>query len=400
MKIIRKLFVLLLLVFVGILVGCGSKEEETLKIGYFGNLPEAGDCLVQRNTIKLFVEKWNKEKTFGDVTVEYYEYDNTNNGAQDTEMSIKAAQKLINQDQVDIIISAQLSNIIQATGQLINDAEVIDIGLGLSATWMQQGWDYVYRTALNNDYQVPGMTAKMKELNQNDVALLYQNTDNCLTFRDTFKAEAAKSGLNIVADEMLPAEGGTGITGQVTKAINSNPDCIFITAMGGSFGTVVKQLRQSGYKGMIYLGQPLTTTEVDSIGSEEVNGVAMFSPYIAYNRVEDCKNEFCKNVLQAYYDKYGTCPQTDMIYKIWDAMLLIENAVKAAKSTDAKEIQTVIKTLKFQGCAGTMDFTRGSNECYFGAQAWVYTGQGVAGGPTLLEDWLKTDLSSKVKMTK
>ena len=67
--------------------------------------------------------------------------------------------------------------------------------------------------------------------------------------------------------------------------------------MGGSFGTVVKQLRQAGYKGMIYLGQPLTASEVDSIGTEEVNGVAMFSPYIAYSRVEDCTNEFCKLLL-------------------------------------------------------------------------------------------------------
>lgn len=389
---------LLLLVIVG-LFGCEEKED-TLKIGYFGMLSEAGDCLVQRNTIKLFVEKWNNEGTFNGKKVEFIEYDNTNNGAQDTEMSIKAANKLINQDGVDIIISAQLSNIIQATGQLINDAEVIDIGLGLSATWMEQGWDYVYRTALNNDFQVPGIATTMKALNQKDVALLYQNTDNCLTFKDAFKEEMNKQGINVIKEEMLSSDGGTGMTGQLTSAINSNPDCIFITAMGGSFGTAVKQLRQLGYKGMIYLGQPLTTTEVDSIGVDEVNGVAMFSPYIVYKNVEDCKNEFCKSVLQSYYDKYGVCPQTDMIYKIWDAMLLIENAVLKANSFDPTVIQPVIKTLKFQGCAGEMDFTQGSNECYFGARAWVYTGQGAAGGPTVLEDWLETPLADKIKKTK
>ena len=64
-----------------------------------------------------------------------------------------------------------------------------------------------------------------------------------------------------------------------------------------------------------------------------------------------------------------------------------------------KAIQAAIKTLKFEGCAGTMDFTTGSNECYFGARAWVYTGQGAAGAPVLLDEWLESDLAEKVVIT-
>ena len=399
---LKKVFALTAMCFASIagLTGCG-KGSNVFKIGYFGQMNDSGDGQIQRNVIDLFVEKWNNEGTLNGAKVERIFYDNTNNGTQDTEMSIKAAQKLISQDNVNVIIPAQLSNIIQATGQIINDAEILDIGLGLSNTWMVQGWDYVYRSALNNDYQVPCMAETFTEMNQKDIALLYQNTDNCLTFRDSFKAAMAKGNINVIAEEMLPAECGTGVTGQCTKVINANPDAIFITAMGGSFGAVIKQLRQLSYEGMIYIGQILTTTEVESIGVEEVNGVSMFSPYIAYSNVEDCTDPFCKDVLQKYYDKYKIVPGSDMIYKTWDAMLLIENAVVAAKSLDPKVIQPVIKTLKFQGCAGTMDFTRGSNECYFGARAWVYTGNGASGGPTLLADWLaNTELSSKIKKTK
>ena len=133
MKNFKKIFALVLAVIMTFsLVACGNAAEgsnDTLKIGYFGGMTDT-DCQLQQDVINLFVEKWNEENTFG-TKVEFVAYDNTNNGTQDTEMSIKCAQKLIGQDKVDIIIPAQLSNIIQATGEIINEAKIVDIGLGL-----------------------------------------------------------------------------------------------------------------------------------------------------------------------------------------------------------------------------------------------------------------------------
>ena len=399
-RMFRIVAVLLCVVFIcANFAACADKNEDlskqTLKIGLVSSLADSTGRLHQ-DVINLFIEKWNREGTLGGAKVELVAYDNLNNGAQDTEMSIKSVQKLINMDQVQIIIPGQLSNIIQAVGDLINDSETIGIGLGLSATWMEQGWDYIYRTALNNNYQVPSVTATMKSLNQKNIAILYENTDNCLTFRDSIKTAAQGDGLTVISEEMLASAGGTGITGQVTSVINSNPDAVFITAMGGNFGTAIKQLRQSGYKGMIYIGQILTTTEVDSIGSEEVNGVIMCSPYVSYSKVEDCKDAYIKSCLQEFYDKYGYCPVDDQFYKMWDAMLLIEKAVIAANSVDPVEIQKAISTLKIEGTAGTMDFTKGSNECYYGARAWVYT---TGGSPVSLEDWQSSDAADKVIIT-
>ena len=367
-------------------------------VGYFGNLPDTGDCQIQRNVIKLFVDKWNKEGTLYGATVKYVEYDNANNGDQDTEMSIKDANKLISQDHANVIIPAQLSNIIQATGNIINDAEVLDIGLGLSTTWMNQGWDYVYRSALNNDFAIPSVANTMKDVGQQRIALLYENTDNCLTYRESFKKAIADAGLELVVDEMVSSEGGSGNNGQVAKVIAANPDCVFISGMGDHYPAFVNLLRSSGYEGIIYLPQSLMATEAQAIQEEFINGVAAFSMYLAYDNIEDCTDEFLKNVLQQYYDAYGYVPMSDMTYKIWDAMLLIENAVLEAKSVDPKVIQPAIKNLKFQGCGGTMDFTTGSNECYFNTRAWVYTGTTSAGGAMLFDDWLNSDYSAGVNV--
>ena len=220
MKNMKKIISLLLaMVMVFSLAACGNGAEDeikydangnpdlsghTLKIGYIGNMTDS-DCEIQQNVIKLFMNKWKTEGTLYGANVELIAYDNGNNGTQDTEMSIKSAQKLINSDKVQVIIPAQLSNIIQATGELINSAKVLDIGLGLSVTWMQQGWDYVYRSALCNDFQIPSITKAMNDLNQKNIALLYANTDNCLTFRDSLKAGCETAGINIVCEEMLPS---------------------------------------------------------------------------------------------------------------------------------------------------------------------------------------------------
>ena len=372
---------------------------KTFVVGFFGNLPDVGDCRIQRNVIKLFVDKWNKEGTLYGATVKYVEYDNANNGDQDTEMSIKDANKLISQDHANVIIPAQLSNIIQATGNIINDAEVLDIGLGLSTTWMNQGWDYVYRSALNNDFAIPSVAATMKSLNQKDIALLYQNTDNCLTYRESLKAAIANEGLNLVVDEMITQEGGTGNNGQVAKVIAANPDCVFISGMGDYYPAIINLLRSSGYDGIIYLGQSLMATETQAIQKEYLNGVTAFSMYLAYDNIDDCNDEFIKDVLQKYNDAYGYIPMSDMTYKIWDAMLLIEHAVLEAKSLDPKVIQPSIKNLKFQGCGGTMDFTTGSNECYFSTRPWVYTGSTSAGGAMLFDEWLKSDYAVGFRVT-
>lgn len=408
-KIMRLIALILCVALIGTcLTACGSSKDEpaaaektedlsdqTLKIGLISSLADSTGRLHQ-DVINLFIDKWNAEGTLYGAKAELVAYDYFNNGAADTEMAIKSVQKLINSDHTQVIIPGQLSNIIQAVGDLINDNEVVGIGLGLSATWMQQGWDYIYRTALNNDYQVPSVTTTMKSLNQKDVAVIYANTDNCLTFRDSFKAAAENDGINVIAEEMIPDGSGTGITGQITSVINSKPDAVFLTVMGGNFGTVIKQLRQSGYQGMIYIGQILMVSEVDSVGEEEVNGVIMCSPYVSYENVEDCKDEFIKPCLQEFYDKYGYCPMDDQFYKMWDAMLVIEQAVKDAHSVDSKDIQQAISNITMKGTAGTMDFTKGSNECYYGARAWVYT---VGGEPVALEDWQASDAASKVVIT-
>ena len=104
MKNIKKIVALLLaLVMAFGLVACGNNANDeikydengnpdltgrTLKIGYFGALTDS-DCMIQQNVIKLFIEKWNTEGTLYGANVEFIPYDNGNNGAQDTEMSIK-----------------------------------------------------------------------------------------------------------------------------------------------------------------------------------------------------------------------------------------------------------------------------------------------------------------------
>lgn len=397
----KKVLVVMLVAFVALttVFANGKQEVNTnkLKIGMFSSITDSSGRL-QKETIELFVDKWNREKTFGDIEVEFVAYDNTNNGIQDTEMSIKATQKLLYEDKVQILIPGQMSNIIQATGEFINSEKVIGIGLGLSATWMQQGWDYLYRAALNNDYQVPSLTKAMTDLGQKNVAILYANTDNCLTFRNNFIKACDDAKIKVTGEQKV-ADGESNLTGPIANLLKTNPDCIFVTFMGGNFGAAIKQIRQLGYEGTIYIGQNLHATEVESVGAEDLNGVIFCSPYVTYTKLEDCTNAYIGNALKLFSDKYNYVPVDDQFYKAWDACLIIEEALKVAKSTNTDEINKAIKTLKIEGCAGLMDFTTGSNECYFAARPWVYTGQGSAGAPVVMEDWLKTDLVKQIKLT-
>ena len=346
------------------LFGCGTSEEDNtgdvFKIGWFspltGNNATQGNAA--RDAVALYVKELNQRGGLLGMPVEVVYYDDVS----DTEEAIKIATKLIEVDEVDFVISSIISNCVLATGQIFENAEMPFFGMGFSPTFMQQGWKYCVRPTLNSARSIPYLTKVMKEFNFDSVAIFEGQDDYGSSAGQTMREACEKDGITVTTTESY-ASGDTDFSGQVAKILSTNPDCVFLGVLGGEVGNAMKQFRQFGYNGILFYSEPLQKDHYDIAGNA-TDHIAFAFPYVTYIDINDCTNEYMKEILDKYQTEYGYLPKGEAAYRSWDAMTVLENAVNKANSKDGNDIIEAIYGIKgLQSLGGIMDFTNRDGEC-------------------------------------
>jgi len=101
----------------------------------------------------------------------------------------------------------------------------------------------------------------------------YSDSYGDLWFND-LKSQTGAMGIKMVADERF-ARPDTSITGQALKLIASNPDAILIGAAGTGAGMPQSELRDRGYKGLIYQTHGAASSDFIRIAGKAAEGVLM-----------------------------------------------------------------------------------------------------------------------------
>lgn len=354
------------------------------KIGYWSDLNELDGQLIQK-TVELYAKKVNEAGGLLGAKVVPVSYNNDQNS---NENAVKIAQSLVSVDKINVCIPSQMSGNILAVGEILNNAKIPFYGIGLSPTWMAQGWDYAFRPTYNTDYCQPAMASAVKELGYSKVAIFEGQDDYGKTTSIAFQsAVEAEGGIEIVAIENYQSGVDTDFSGQIAKILAANPDCVYLSVVNGDSGNVMKQFRQFGYKGIFLYSEALRADMVEfTEGGSNYTLVAV--PYVAPVSVESAPNEFTKEFLQMWVEEYGELPATNMAYKAWDACLSIDYGVKAANSLNGEDIQAAMNTLKFQALGGEFDYTGGTGECLFNINGMIFT-DGL--NASYIEDWMESD---------
>lgn len=364
--------------------GAASAKGETFKIGVFQPLSGSSAAYGSeaRNAIEMAVAYVNENGGFNGVPGEVVAYDTQGS----VEEAVKIVSKLITEDQVNALIGSLISSEMFATGNTINDAKIYALGLGTSASWMQEDWPYVFRAAINNGASMPATVDLMKELGYQTVSVFYGQDDAAISTYNEFVTASEAADMKILVSESYD-QGDTDYSAQVTNIVNSDPDCVFISVLGDSSPIIVKQLRQYGYNGLIFNKENFMQSQVAVAGMENSDYVAFVSPYVNYNSVEDIDIENIKEFAQMYQDKYGEINQTDCSYRAWDSVMVMWEASKIAGSNDSTALMEATNTISdLEGLGGTLDFTAGNREGYFnGVNSFI-----LKDGKSLLwSDWLE-----------
>lgn len=320
-----------------------------------GTNAQPGECAL--NAAKLAAKQINENGGINGKKVEVLSYDDQGL----PEEAVKLATRMVQADGVQAIIGSCISSCVLSSGKIYNDAKIPTFGTGTSPTWMAEGWEYVFRACQNNDFALPLVVNKLKELGVTKTAIFAGQDDAAVAGANTFTDLCKEAGIEITTSESY-AEGNTDFSGQVAKIINSNPQVVFISTFGPTQPLIAKQLRQFGYNGLCFT-KDLYQVDALNVAGAASNGIAFAYPYLTYSSADECDDPFIKDFLTAYEAEYGTVPVSDCAYRAYDSMLVLKAACEAAGSTDGEAVAKAVADLSgVQTLAGQQDFTKGDGE--------------------------------------
>jgi len=274
------------------------------------------------------------------------------------EQSIKAVTRLINQDKVVAIYGPLLSNSSMAIGEMLEKAKMPAFGAGVSATWTRQGWTYYFRPVCNTTYQMAQVPRIYKKLHAKKIAIFYVNDAYGNGSKDDMTKMLKEDGYELVGTETYKT-GDQDFTGQCSKLIQSGADTIYMAMLSNDAGLFVKQLRQAGYKKPLVGDNTFSSKTIREVAKEAANNIYFTAPYVLPNSYDDIKNfnAIMRKFLYMYYKEYKETPTSDNVYRSYDGISLIAEALKNAKSLDGTKLRYAIENIAdYHGLGGTFNF--------------------------------------------
>jgi len=142
-------------------------------------------------------------------------------------------------------------------------------------------------------------------------------------------------GMTMV-DEERYARPDTSVTGQVLKLVAANPDAILVGASGTAAGLPQAELRERGYKGLIYQNHGAASMDFIRIAGKSAEGVIMASGPVMdpEDQPDSALTKKPGLALNAAYEaKYGPNSRSQFAGHAFDAFLVLERVIPAALKT-------------------------------------------------------------------
>ena len=147
-----------------------------------------------------------------------------------------------------------------------------------------------------------------------------------------FKGQGVPMGMTLVDEERF-ARPDTSVAGQALKLVAANPDAILIGASGTAAGLPQAELRNRGYKGLIYQTHGAASMDFIRIAGKAAEGVLMASGPVM-DPEDQPDSALTKRpglaLNKAYETKYGPSSRSQFAGHSYDAFLVLERVVPVA----------------------------------------------------------------------
>jgi len=244
------------------------------------------------------------------------------------------ARRFVTESKADIIMGSSITPPTIAVSNVANEAGIPHIGLSpFPITPERAKWSVTMPQPIPIMGKV--LYEHMKAHNVKTVGYIgYSDSYGDLWFND-FKSQGVAMGMTL-ADEERFARPDTSVTGQVLKLVAANPDAILVGASGTAAGLPQTELRDRGYKGLIYQTHGAASMDFIRIAGKAAEGVLMSSGPVM-DPEDQPDSALTKKpgmaLDKAYEAKYGLNSRSQFAGHSYDAFLVLERVIPVALKT-------------------------------------------------------------------
>lgn len=323
-------------VLVGVLalgLGLGLAQQAPLKIGVVVSAtgPAASLGIPERNTLVLLEEQVNRRGGVAGRPVQFVIIDD----ASDTTQAVRAARRLIQEEQVLAIIGPTITPASLGMIDPVAEAGVPKISLAANleiVSPVDEKRRWVFKT--------PQTEQQMSQPIVRDMAASGVKTAAYIGFNDAygegwaraFGAAAREAGIQVVASERF-SRTDTSVAGQVLRILSRNPDAVLIGGSGTAPVLPQRTLRERGYRGLIYQTHGVANPDFLRVGGNVVVGTRLpAGPVLVFDQLPpDFPNrQVATSYVQQYETRFGIGSYSTFGGHAYDAWAILRPALERA----------------------------------------------------------------------
>jgi branched-chain amino acid transport system substrate-binding protein len=273
------------------------------------------------------------------------------------EVGVANARNMVADPEVLVIVGHFNSGVALPASEVYKDAMLVMISPANTATEItDRGYPNVNRVCGRDDVQGPvGARFAAQELKAKSVYIIHDKTTYGQGVADSFRSEAKKLGMNVLAFE--GTEERANFSPMIIPLKAKNPALVYFGGIYHQGGLLLKQMREKGVKA-IFMGP-------DGVDSEEMvkiaGAAAVGSYYTSVAPPRDATPETAA-FAKKYKQRFGKDIEAFGLYG-YDATLVgikaVEQWLKAnpGKKPSRAEVSTAVRKIKnFKGVTGSIEF--------------------------------------------
>lgn len=283
-----------------------------------------------------------------EYTVELVKADNKSDKVE----AANAATKLIEQDQVSVILGSYSSTPSLGAYDVIRNGNVPAIGISCTNPAVTEGNDNYFRVCFIDPYQGKAMANyAFNKLGARTAAVTTeQGNDYSVGLAQYFKEEFENLGGTVY--EAAYQTGDQDFNAQITSLKANNPDVFFVPGNFTEAAMFIKQAKQAGVTVPMLGGDTYEVQEFIDVAGAEAEGVLFSAFFDADAELTPLTKDFVTKYREAN-DGKDPAGCTALAY---DAYNLACDAIEAANSTDPVAIRDAIAASDFVGVTGPVKF--------------------------------------------
>lgn len=342
------------------LAGCSSggsddgsaDDGKTFKIGVIG--PLTGAAATYGVSAEKGAKLAAKDFSTKDLKLSLKSEDDVADG----EKAVNAFNTLLDWGMQALVGPTTTGASVAVAAECGNDPETFMITPSASSEDVTKGKDCVFQVCFTDPNQGVNAAKFLAEKYADEKFVLFYNSGDAYSsgIADSFKAQAAKSKLEIVDEETFKDDSATSFTNQLTKAKQAGATMIFAPIYYTPASVLLKNAKDMGYDvKMMGCDGMDGILGVEGFDTSLAEGLLLMTPFSA----DDEKNA---DFVNAYKDKYGDTPDQfaadayDGVHAVVEALKEAGLGVDADPTEVAEKLPEAMRNITVDGLTGKLSW--------------------------------------------